>query len=602
VTSAAPPAPRAERLLYVIYGGLTLYFTAPLLVTGNNLGVEDWDVLLLYHAAVIRSVYEYGSLPFWNPWYCGGNVLWQNPQVALLSPVYLLSLVVSLPLAMKLNIVLHYLLGFAGMHVLLTRGLKVQFLPAVLFLNCLFTLAGGAVFHLAAGHATFLPYFFLPWLLFLFLCALDTGRLRYAIGTGAVMAIGVYNGGIHVMFMASVALIVFAVCVSALRHDWRPLAMLAVTGAFAFLFAAPKLLPVAAFVGDARTVDTRNIPPGPDMMGRDMVMRAFFDPFQYRRLMLGQDYPWHEYGNYLGPLGGVAIAAGFIWLLFYRRWRENSISASLALTALVLLLLTFGEFAPFAPYVLFRHVPVVSQFRLPSRYSLVFVLFAAAMVGAVWRTIGEPAASDRAKEVRRFAAIMLVVSAAAMAYWNHIQLEGVFPLAPLGSSFRFHAHPPQPEVDAVTDGSATGSPMLRAMMDNRAVLRCYEPLQLPGAIDPTRPAVFPEGGVRLADLLFEPGRIRFRAQAADRPGRLFLNQRYARGWKSDAGDFTIDPETGLAFVSLTPGVTGRFVFRFVPPGLFAGTLLLVFGVASAVALWKRTLAPRSMVQFSHAVR
>ena len=32
-------------------------------------------------------------------------------------------------------------------------------------------------------------------------------------------------------------------------------------------------------------------------MGREMLMRAFLDPFQYRRLRFeGQNYGWHEYG------------------------------------------------------------------------------------------------------------------------------------------------------------------------------------------------------------------------------------------------------------------------------------------------------------------
>ena len=202
---ALPPS-KAERLLWIAYGALTLYFTAPLLATGNQLGVEDWDVLLLYHASVIKSVYEYGALPFWNPWYCGGNVLWQNPQVALLSPLYVLSLAVSVPMAMKLNIALHYLVGFAGMHLLLTRGFRLSYPPAVLFLNCLFTLAGGPVFHLAAGHATFLPYFFLPWMLFFFLRAIETGGLRYVVGVAVVLTVAIYNGGIHIAFMASLAL------------------------------------------------------------------------------------------------------------------------------------------------------------------------------------------------------------------------------------------------------------------------------------------------------------------------------------------------------------------------------------------------------------
>ena len=53
--SPALPSSRGERLLLLTYAGLTLYFTAPLLATGNQLGVEDWDILLFYHASVFKS-------------------------------------------------------------------------------------------------------------------------------------------------------------------------------------------------------------------------------------------------------------------------------------------------------------------------------------------------------------------------------------------------------------------------------------------------------------------------------------------------------------------------------------------------------------------
>src|SRR5439155_3126166 len=135
----------------------------------------------------------------------------------LLSPVYLLSLAVSLPLAMKLNIFIHYLIGFAGMHVLLTRQFKLTYLPGVFFLSCLFTLSGGPVFHLAVGHATFLPYFYLPWVLFFFLRAIESGRLRYAVAAAAVMALAIYNGGIHISFMAGIGLACFSFASSLLR-------------------------------------------------------------------------------------------------------------------------------------------------------------------------------------------------------------------------------------------------------------------------------------------------------------------------------------------------------------------------------------------------
>jgi hypothetical protein len=581
---------RAERLLFLAYVGLTLYFTAPLVATGNQLGVEDWDILLFYHASVIKSVYEYGRLPFWNPWYCAGDVLWQNPQVALLSPVYLFSLMVSLPLAMKLNIVLHYLVGFFGMHVLLTRAFKLSYLPGVLFLSCLFTLAGGPAFHLEVGHATFLSYFYLPWVLFFFLRAIEGGKLRDAVATAAIIAVAIYNGGIYITFMTGLGLGCFSLASSVLRRDWRPLALVATVGALAFLFAAPKLLPVAAFAGDARIVDMRAIPPGPDAMGRDMLLHAFLDPYQYRRLRLeGQVYAWHEYANYIGSLGALLVVATFAWIMVRRPWRrEHWLRASLALTALALLLLSLGEFGPYAPYGLLRRLPIVSQLRIPSRYSLIFLLFATAMVASVWKTM----VVERADDAGRFAAIVLILSSFALAYWNHIQFEGVFSLAPLESSFRWLGRPAEPIVDETSDVTAVqNSLLLRSIMENRAIVRCSEPLQLPGAIDATRPAVFAEDHAQIGDIEFAPGRIRFRALARGSAGRVFLNERYVEGWHSDAGDFTLDPQTGLAYVTLPAGTTGRFAFWFRPPRLDLGLILLAAGSLLSVLVWRRTLAP-----------
>ena len=262
-------------------------------------------------------------------------------------------------------------------------------------------------------------------------------------------------------------------------------------------------------MSDPRTVDTRNLQTGVDWMGLGMVLRAFADPYQYRRLRIDQVYAWHEYGNYIGPLGAIAIVAALVWLLLQRRWRDDhALGVSLAVTALLLFALMLGEVGSLAPYNLLRRLPVLSQFRLPSRYSLVFVLFATAMVASVWRVIF----TESSVELRRFVTIVLVLSAGATAFWNHIQFEGVFPLPPLTSSFAFLKRPSAPEVDPVTNGEATGSPMLRAMMDNRAVLSCYEPLRLPGGIDPTRPAIFAEGGAQLADVEYSPGAIRFRVQ------------------------------------------------------------------------------------------
>ncbi|HWI20413.1 MAG TPA: hypothetical protein VNT81_21810, partial [Vicinamibacterales bacterium] len=167
-----------------LYGALSLAFCWPLFEQPLGLGTNDWDQHLFYYGVVLKNVVEYGQMPFWNPWYCAGNVMWQNPQVAVLSPVYPLALLFPLQLAMKINIVLHYWVGFAGMHLLLTRVIGITFLPAVIYLATLFTASGAHAIHLRVGHSVFLPGFYLPLQLFFFFKAFKTGEWKYVLMAG----------------------------------------------------------------------------------------------------------------------------------------------------------------------------------------------------------------------------------------------------------------------------------------------------------------------------------------------------------------------------------------------------------------------------------
>src|SRR5262245_57912618 len=180
---------RSARWPYAFYALLSVVFCAPLFARPNGLGVNDWDVHLFYYASVLKSVVEYGQLPFWNPWYCGGNVLWQNPQVALLSPVYPLALLMSLPLAVKVNIVLHYCIGFAGMHLLLRRVVGLRSLPLTILLGFVYVGCGAFALHLGEGHPIFLPAFYLPVQLFWIARSISEGTRRHALLAGAVLGL-----------------------------------------------------------------------------------------------------------------------------------------------------------------------------------------------------------------------------------------------------------------------------------------------------------------------------------------------------------------------------------------------------------------------------
>lgn len=577
---------RRSALIWGGYAALSLYFTLPLLLSGARLGIGDWDAMLFQHAAVIRSVFEHGQPPFWNPWYCGGHVLWQNPQAPILSPVYLLAPFMPLAVAMKAIVLAHYFAGFAGMHLLLTRVFRIAWIPALLFLAALFVLAGGPALHLIVGHTTFLPYFYLPWLLLFWIRAIETGDARPMCGAAAILAFSVYFGGLHMAFMAGVALACFSMTAALCLRRWSPIAVLASVGGLAALLAAPKLAPMLAYLGDARLVDARTFH-RPDRMTFDLVVHAFADPFQYPRMLLrDQKYGWHEYGNYLGFLGAPIICAAFAWLAAMRpNAREHWLGLSCGVTALVLFGLMLGESGRFAPYELMSKLPMLGQFRLPSRYTLLLVLFATATTAWVMR---EAAGIDEINpRLRRLAAIVLVLGAASLAYQNRVHLVGAFPLAPLEGGFAFLSRPGAPIVDDRTDGMVGDSPMLRAMMHNRAILSCYEPLRVPGLIDSRRDIVVADGPVRLSDITFTPNRISFEAQTGSQAARVVLNGKYLSGWQTSYGTIGIDPATELAYVSLPPGTSRRVELTFRPRGLIAGLSLGAAGVIIVVLLLLR---------------
>jgi hypothetical protein len=201
-----------------LYLLMSAAFCWPLFAKPLGLGTNDWDQHLFYYSSVLKNVIEYGQAPFWNPWYCGGDVMWQNPQIALLSPVYPLALVMPIQLAFKINIVLHYWIGLMGMHALLTRGIGLTSLPVTIYLAALGTFAGATAIHVAVGHSNFLQGLYLPWLFYFFFEALKNGRAQPALLGGAILALMVWNGSPHIWPMAFAAMGVLAVSAAALHR------------------------------------------------------------------------------------------------------------------------------------------------------------------------------------------------------------------------------------------------------------------------------------------------------------------------------------------------------------------------------------------------
>jgi hypothetical protein len=577
--------------LVALYGLLSIVFCWPLFEMPQGLGSNDWDQHLFYYGVVLKNVIEYGQMPYWNPWYCGGNVMWQNPQVALLSPVYPLTLVISLQLAMKINIVLHYWIGFIGMHLLLTRIAGVTFLPAVIYLATLVTAAGAPAIHLRVGHSVFLPGFYLPLQLYFFFKAFKTGEWKYVLLSSMTLAAMVFNGGTHILPMSVAALGTFAVVAAIGRRDWRPIAFVGLFGVAAIAYSAPKLLPVAQFVAGEEFWDTRNPTEKPDLVTIDILKQTYLVPTQEvgGRLAM-QRHGWHEYGNYIGPGSAIALVAGLIWVLVRRAPSHHWFGVSLALTTIVLFLLSLGEFSPYAPAVLTQHLPLFENFRIPSRYTIPFLQFAALTLGWTFQSIVTRYGFPRAARIA--VAIACTIAAAHLIAVNRWHLKDVFNQPPFDTEFRWMAGPAEIATDRDSNAYVAGSPMLRALVEHRAFFYCYESLQLQRGAAPERPPLWVDGPARISDVEFTPNRLSFNVFGGPEPAKLLMNYNWSPGWSTNMG--TIEPmgEPGkIATVTIAPGQTGRYEFSFTPPGLYAGAALFTIAALASAAAWRRRTSP-----------
>jgi O-antigen ligase len=575
-------------LLYLV---LSAFFCAPLFSQPTALGIGDWDKHLFYYAQVLKTIVEYGQPPFWSPWYCGGNVMWQNPQVALISPVYVLTAFLPLALAMKVNIVIHYWIGFVGMHLLLTRVAGVRFLPLVVYLASMFTFSGAVALHLAVGHSVYLTAFYLPFLTFFVLKAFETGSLRAAFSAAGIVAVTVFNGGMHVVPIELLAVATCAFSVAVTQRNLRALLIAGVVSTCAAMYAAPKLGPVTAFVTSDRFWDTRPPIQQPDRMTPAMIWRAYTDASQSResRVDRVQRHGWWEYGNFIGTtaitLIAVSLVSAFIVPSLSRRW----LAQAMAVTALLFLLLSAGEFHPFAPAVALRQVPLLSSFRIPSRYTIGFVFFGTLTVAVVAGPI-----LNRLVGTGRRRLLMGTACAVALlqiAVVNRAHFRNTFADPPLEGRFRILQGRETLVRDTESSVRGSSSPMLRAVMRNMPLFACYESLQIMRSADPDRPLLWTAGDAKISAVAFTPNRVRFSVTGGHRPADVFLNQNYAPGWRSTAGRLAVDLRGHRMFVRLSPGQTGRFEFSFVPPGLVPGLVLCLIALAGTYVNWRKRLAP-----------
>jgi len=374
------------------------------------------------------------------------------------------------------------------------------------------------------------------------------------------------NGGIHATAMFALMAGLLAVVLSVLRRRWWPMLALLATGAAAFCLSAPKLLPVAAFLRDARFVDQRVGIGDPGSLTWSEVATTLIGnrPADWSS--------WFEYGNYIGLLA-LSLAVGAAVTVIARRSSRSTMGIALAIAAVTCLLLIRGNFSMWSPFALLQHVPIYGGFREPSRYTLLFALLVPALIAdAVRRT-----ALDWPATARVMATAVLVIGTLDLAARNRTEFVGALENGQLAATAALRTRSGVPAFDTATTAWTPDSPMTRALVDNRDVVNCYDPLQLTRAVDPAAGYIIASRGTVVNDLDFTPNRVRMTVTTRD-AGVVTLNQNYLTGWRASAGKTRAEGPNAPLQVMLPASFSGTVTIRFIPQGLWLALALFALGL------------------------
>jgi hypothetical protein len=174
------------------YWWLFLIACPQLLIAGNQFivpaGTSVSDIMVTHYPNLLfiqQSLFEGRGIPLWSPLILSGYPLGANPLSTLWYPPAWLALCFPLPFGINLVMILHVLIGCAGMAFLL-RSLNLKE-PLVLIGAVLFGLLPAGFARIAGGHFTWIcASAWLPWLLALPFSQQFTCRRRISLSATVI--------------------------------------------------------------------------------------------------------------------------------------------------------------------------------------------------------------------------------------------------------------------------------------------------------------------------------------------------------------------------------------------------------------------------------
>jgi len=547
-------------------------------IAERNSQTDDTRQFVMMWEVSRVSIEDFGELPSWNPYHCGGVIHYLDPQAPFPGPLFfLLYFWVPAVVGIKLWNIAHLVAGALGARKLAKdRGANApeQLLAATLVVG-----SGAVAQHMGGGQLWFTPFLLMPWVWWAWERALRDAR--WAILLAALFALAALEGGVY-----PVPLMFAALAFDALGRLWRAeerrgLAKAALVFAVLFpLLGAIKLVPVMYFLsGNPR------LTPVDDRMTPGEILLAWITR-DHARAVAGHIYVWPEYDAYVGLVPVVLLAAAVVIAVARRDRRELPMRQVFVLAAL--LWCALGDVSPLSLFSALHHLPIFRSLRVPSRF-----LYPATVVGTMLIV-------SLLILVRRWATARLEAPWKARAFAGAELLVAVLVLTDLslatqaklqqGGDVRLTRRPASADFHLVANANYTEVPdfPIRGI----GTMECYGGFDwsVSRALWTGRPIerLEPPDAGSLARVRWSPSSISLHA-ALTRPATLVVDQNFDPGWRSNLG--VPVSRDGLLALPLPAGDHEvRLDHR--PQGFWMGALLSLLGVVLSVyALTRRAARP-----------
>ncbi len=352
-------------------------------VLSPNIGIYDWKKELLYTEYIQESLFEQHTIPFiwWNRTALQNYPVVQQsaffigyPETLLFSPWIPLLFILSPAQFLKALFLIHFLIGTAGL-VRLCSVLGFNQSQKRLY-SALFLLSPIFFQHTAIGYYPWINLYIIPWL---FTFILESDRITSAIGTAFVLALGLLQGGTHVVFWLAVLTSLYMI--GALIVKIQPSHIISI---LLGLFCVP-ILSLVRIASTARVFSEFE-----QSFFSGYSFRAFFRMTQIPPMFFIRDIdqienliefymdgvPYWDAGTYWGLLLPLVAIIGLGLLIHRGKWSAEPLSKNLTALFLASLGCLFLSFDPLYQQVInnvthFVSIPALQGLeKYPYRFSI----------------------------------------------------------------------------------------------------------------------------------------------------------------------------------------------------------------------------------------